>query len=339
MPFVKVVKGKAYFKRYQVKYKRRREGKTDYRARKRLITQDKNKYHSPKYRFVVRFSNRYVTCQVVAAELVGDKVLCAASSKELPRYGLKVGLKNFAAAYCTGLLLARRLLQQLDLDEVYEGNTDPDGEVVKTEVGKKKYFVEELDDDKRPFRALLDVGVRTTTTGNRIFAALKGATDGGLDIPHSHKRFAGYDRESKEFDAEAMKDRIFGAHISEYMEKLMDEDNAKYQALFADYIKEGVEPDAMEELYQSVHEAIREDPAREEKEEFECEDRESFKKQTKLSYEERKARMQAKKAELMEDDEEDEADEDGEADGDDGDGADDDEVDDEDAADDEAADY
>lgn len=31
------------------------EGKTDYRARIRLINQDKNKYNTPKYRFVVRF--------------------------------------------------------------------------------------------------------------------------------------------------------------------------------------------------------------------------------------------------------------------------------------------
>lgn len=62
--FVKVVKNKQYFKRYQVKFKRRRQGKTDYFARKRLITQDKNKYNTPKYRLVVRFSNRDITCQV-----------------------------------------------------------------------------------------------------------------------------------------------------------------------------------------------------------------------------------------------------------------------------------
>nr|P19949.2 RecName: Full=Large ribosomal subunit protein uL18; AltName: Full=60S ribosomal protein L5 [Oryctolagus cuniculus] len=45
--FVKVVKNKAYFKRYQVKFRRRREGKTDYYARKRLVIQDKNKYNTP----------------------------------------------------------------------------------------------------------------------------------------------------------------------------------------------------------------------------------------------------------------------------------------------------
>ena len=61
---MKVVKNKAYFKRFQVKFKRRREGKTDYYARKRLIVQDKNKYNTPKYRLVVRFSNKDITAQV-----------------------------------------------------------------------------------------------------------------------------------------------------------------------------------------------------------------------------------------------------------------------------------
>ncbi|KAJ1449104.1 hypothetical protein M885DRAFT_536881 [Pelagophyceae sp. CCMP2097] len=309
MPFVKVVKSKAYFKRFQVKYRRRREGKTDYRARKRLIVQDKNKYNTPKYRLVVRFSNKYVMCQIVAAELVGDKILAQATSKELGRYGLEVGLKNFAAAYCTGLLVARRMLQKVGLDEVYAGNEEIDGEVVKTESGKKTYYVDELDDDKRPFKALLDVGIKTCTTGNRVFAAMKGATDGGLDVPHNHKRFAGFDKETKEFDAEAMKDRIFGAHVSEYMEKLMDEDNAKYQVLFSDYIKAGVEPDGMEELYGKVHEAIREDPSDADKSGWAPEDRETFKKAAKLTYDERKAKQTEKKAKMEAADEEEEDDE------------------------------
>ena len=121
MPFVKVVKNKAYFKRFQVKFRRRREGRTDYRQRHKLITQDKNKYQSPKYRLCVRFTNKYVLVQVIYAEIDGDKVLCSANSKELPRYGLNVGLKNYSAAYCTGLLCARRLLKQVGLDEVYTG--------------------------------------------------------------------------------------------------------------------------------------------------------------------------------------------------------------------------
>lgn len=36
-------------------------------------------------------------------------IVCAAYSHELPKYGVSVGLTNYAAAYCTGLLLARRV--------------------------------------------------------------------------------------------------------------------------------------------------------------------------------------------------------------------------------------
>lgn len=35
---------------------------------------------------------------------------------------------------------------------------------------------------------------------NRVFGCMKGATDGGLDIPHNEKRFPGYDRDAKSYD-------------------------------------------------------------------------------------------------------------------------------------------
>lgn len=47
--------------------------------------------------------------QVAYARIEGDKIIAAAYAHELPRYGVKVGLTNYAAAYCTGLLLARRV--------------------------------------------------------------------------------------------------------------------------------------------------------------------------------------------------------------------------------------
>jgi len=302
---VKVQKSKAYYARYQVKFRRRREGKTDYRQRKRLCCQDKNKYQTPKYRLVVRFTNKQVICQIAYALVDGDRILAQASSTELPRYGLNAGLKNYAAAYCTGLLVARRLLQKVGLDELYEGNTEVDGEVVKTEYDGKEFFVEEVDDDKYPFRALLDVGCRPTTTGARIFGALKGAADGGLDVPHSEKRFPGYDRDAKEYDADMHRERIFGGHVGEYMEYLEEEDNQKYQEHFAKYIEHDMEADGLEELYEEVHEKIREDPSPAEKKDFSPD--KSFKRKAKLTLDERKAAVQAKKdakiAELEEDDE------------------------------------
>lgn len=47
--------------------------------------------------------------QIAYARIEGDVIVCAAYAHELPRYGIKVGLTNYAAAYCTGLLLARRV--------------------------------------------------------------------------------------------------------------------------------------------------------------------------------------------------------------------------------------
>merc|ERR1712014_546271 len=72
--------------------------------------------------------------------LEGDIVICAAYSHELPRYGVKVGLTNYAASYCTGLLLARRILQKFKLDSVYEGNTNVDGSMYAVEDAYKKQF-------------------------------------------------------------------------------------------------------------------------------------------------------------------------------------------------------
>merc|ERR1712020_11967 len=254
---IKVQKNKAYFKRFQPKFRRRREGKTDYQARKGLCAQYKNKFNTPKYRMIFRSTNKDVVCQIAYSRMQGDIIVAAAYSHELPRYGLSVGLKNYAAHYCTGLLLARRVLQKFKMDELYKGQEEVDGE---------EYNVEPNDDGPRPFRCFLDVGLTRTTTGNKVFGALKGALDGGLDIPHSNKRFPGYDTEAKEFDAETHCGYIFGSNIKEYMESLKEEDDETYAKQFSKYIKEGIEPENLEDLYADVHEAIRKDPSHAKKE-------------------------------------------------------------------------
>lgn len=305
MPFVKVVKNKQYFKRFQVKFRRRREGKTDYRQRHKLITQDKNKYKSPKYRLVVRFSNRYVTCQIVYAEIDGDKVLCSASSRELPRYGLTVGLKNYSAAYCTGLLVARRLLKQLGMDEVYTGVEEITGEVFSTKVNGRKFYMEEVDDERRPFRALLDIGIKDTTTGSKVFGAMKGASDGGLDIPHNEKRFPGYDREEKEYDAAVHTSRIMGEHVADYMREMEEEDEEVFQKHFSKYLANDLTADSLEETLEKVHQAIRDDPSPVARAEFTGKDA-RFKKGVKQTYEQRKAASEAKRQAIRDAMEEDE---------------------------------
>jgi len=251
MPFVKVVKNKAYFKRYQVKFRRRREGKTDYFARKRLVIQDKNKYNTPKYRLIVRSSNTDFCCQIAYARLEGDYIVSAAYSHELPQYGVKVGLTNYAAAYCTGLLLARRVLQKFNLDKMYQGASEINGD----------YFcVEDQDDGPGAFRCCLDVGLARTSTGAKVFAAMKGAVDGGLDIPHSVKRFPGYDNEEKSLNAEVHRNHIFGLHVAEYMKHLQEEEEETYKKQFSRFIKNGINANNIEDMYKKAHAAIRANP-------------------------------------------------------------------------------
>merc|ERR1719164_371580 len=254
MGFIKVVKNKAYFKRFQVKYKRRREGKTDYYSRKRLVTQAKNKFATPKYRFVVRFTNKDIICQVFSSKIKGDICHTAAYAHELPRYGLSVGLTNYSAAYCVGLLCARRLLQKYGLDEKFEGTEEVTAEF-------EDCFVHNEDDDDedgpKAFHALLDVGLKRTTLGSKIFAAMKG----GFEIPHNEKKFYGYDPDEGEYDAESNRERILGGHVSQYMESMQEEEPEEYEEKFKKYIEAGIEPDGMDDLYLGVHKAIREDPA------------------------------------------------------------------------------
>jgi len=253
MGFVKVVKNRSYFRRFQVKYRRRRECKTDYYARKRLILQDKNKYKTPKYRFVVRVTNRDIITQIIAADLTHDVVIAAAYSHELPRYGIKLGLTNYGAAYATGLLLARRINKKFNLN--YEGQTEVNGE---------DYHVEADEEAAKPFKALLDVGLARTTSGARIFGALKGATDGGLDIPHNDHRFPGSKREGTEWTTspETHRKYIFGGHVSDYMKSLQEENEEAYNRQFKRYIDNGITADNLEGVYTKAHAAIRADPTK-----------------------------------------------------------------------------
>ncbi|HEX4920714.1 MAG TPA: 50S ribosomal protein L18 [Candidatus Bathyarchaeia archaeon] len=87
--------------RYTVPYRRRREGKTDYKLRRALV-------RSGKPRAVVRLSNKYVTVQISEATATGDLVRASASSKQLSKLGWKGGSGNLSAAYLTGALAARR---------------------------------------------------------------------------------------------------------------------------------------------------------------------------------------------------------------------------------------
>jgi len=256
MAFVKVLKNTAFFKRFQVQRRRRREGKTDYKARTKMVRQDKNKFNTRKYRLVVRFTNRKVIAQLVYASIIGDHVVTQATSKDLAKFGITVGLKNYAAAYATGLLVARRALKAFGLDETIKGKEELDGE---------DFHVEEEDNERRPFKVILDLGSIRTIQGARCWGVLKGAVDGGLHIPHSIKNFPGYvgpDERGAEhqYDTSVHLDRILGRHVVEYMEMLDEEDQERYKAQFAKFLENDLDAEKLEEMYKEAHSQIRANP-------------------------------------------------------------------------------
>jgi len=260
MGFVKVQKNKAYYKRFQTRFRRRRECRTDYQARKRMVIQDANKYGTPKYRLVVRFTNIKVITQIVYSTTKGDKVLCHADSSELAQWGLTTGQSSYAAAYATGLLIARRLLKQLKLDTIYKGAKETTG--ADYDVSAE---ADSFKNAKRPFKAILDMGMINNSVGHRVFAALKGACDGGLHVPHSTRKFYGSEKNEEtkkwEYFPESNRDRVLGAHIDDYMTALKGDKEAftrQFSKWSAALTKAKV--NSVQDLFKKIHTAIRANP-------------------------------------------------------------------------------
>jgi len=302
MGFVKVQKDKAYYKRIQTKYRRRREGKTDYYARRRLVTQDKNKYNTPKYRLVARRTNTKIICQIVYSTIQGDRVLCQANSKELEKYDVPCGHTNYAACYATGLLVARRALDIVGLADTCVGVEEVDAE---------EFHIEEEDTERRPFKVYLDIGLQRTIPAARWCGVLKGAVDGGLHVPHSVKKFPGFTEAEERggdysYDASAHLERIVGTHVQEYMEMLQEEDPERFKVAFSAFIANDIGADDVEDMYREAHKKIRENPKFEKKAAsgitntrhgnlIKTSNGNEYTRAAKRSYQQRKARVQQKK--------------------------------------------
>ncbi|RLI74833.1 50S ribosomal protein L18 [Archaeoglobales archaeon] len=91
--------------RYKVPLRRRREGKTNYRKRLRLLL-------SKKPRLVVRITNKRIIAQIIEYHPDGDKVLVATDSSKLRKYGWLGDLNNTPAAYLLGILIAKQALDK-----------------------------------------------------------------------------------------------------------------------------------------------------------------------------------------------------------------------------------
>lgn len=186
--------------RYRVPFRRRREGKTDYHARRALVI-------SGKPRLVVRGSLNHMTVQVVKAKPRGDEVIVSAHTKELVKnYGWKAHCGNVPSAYLVGLLCGLKALAK----------------------GVKD--------------VILDIGLHPPVKGARIFAALKGAVDAGLNVPHSEEKIP-------------EPERIEGVHIAEYA-KTLKLNPEQYERQFAQYLKKKLLPEKLPEHFEKIRNKI-----------------------------------------------------------------------------------
>ena len=180
---------------YRVKLRRRREGKTDYQARKALVS-------SGRPRLVTRTTLKNINAQIIIAKLHGDEVLAAANSRELAKtYGWKAPTGNIPAAYLTGYLCG--------LKAKAKGVTN----------------------------AILDIGLNPPIKGAKVFAALSGVVDAGIEIPHSEDKI--------------VKERMKGEHIAKYA-KSLGTGSEDYQSKFSKYTAKGVAPEKISEHFTKV---------------------------------------------------------------------------------------
>lgn len=85
-------------------FRRRREGKTDFKARKNLLM-------SGKPRLIIRKTNKYMIAQIVKSDAAQDTVIIGINSKKLTEMGWKGSFKNIPSAYLTGLLLGKKSIE------------------------------------------------------------------------------------------------------------------------------------------------------------------------------------------------------------------------------------
>lgn len=189
--------------RYNLPFRRRREGRTNYRKRRKLVT-------SGIARFVIRPTNKHLAAQVIQAKPEGDQVLASAHSSELKEFGWKAPCGNLPAAYLTGLLAGRR--------------------------AKAKGVSE----------AILDIGLHARGPGSRIFAAAKGALDGGLTIPHDESVLPKLER-------------IQGKHVGSYSKALASKPE-DHKRRFSGYLKRKLKPEDLPDHFAQVEAKINAPP-------------------------------------------------------------------------------
>ena len=158
-----------------MKAKRRTRGKTDYKARIKLLK-------SRKGRIIFRKTNKYIIGQYIKSKEAKDYVVLGVTSKNLLNYGWpessKGSLKSLPACYLTGFLLGNKIL------------------------------------DKDEKEGIFDLGLLWSIPKSRAYAFLNGVSDSGVKIKVEEKMFPQEGRIKKisvaEIDFNKIKKKIEG---------------------------------------------------------------------------------------------------------------------------------
>ena len=92
-------------KKFTVQFRRKREGKTNYKKRLKLLL-------SGKPRLVIRAFLKNISAQIIEYAPKGDKVIASAAGKELEAIGWKLNKGNIPAAYLIGLLVGKKAVEK-----------------------------------------------------------------------------------------------------------------------------------------------------------------------------------------------------------------------------------
>ncbi len=92
--------------------------------------------------------------------------------------------------------------------------------------------------------AILDTGNRSPAKGGRVYAFLKGVLEAGIVVPHGEENIFPSD------------DRLVGKHITAYAANLKSSNQDIYNARFAKYLKNNVQPENVDKAVQELKQKI-----------------------------------------------------------------------------------
>merc|ERR1712224_597391 len=221
-----------------------------YRCRIRLVTTETKNENILKYRIVSRFKNKDVITQVLYSSVLDDNVVCSSYAHKLYLFEYHLGLKNYAASYCVGLICARRFLSKFDFFKVYLTYRKLyDGLCIKA--GSESCWSTLI--------LILDIGIKRSSTGSRLFAVTKGAIDEGVNMPYNIRRLVGFNNNTLFISFDCFKKYIYAGHIEEYVTSLEEEPDW-FRLQFSTLINKQINSSVFYTIIVKVHAAIRTTP-------------------------------------------------------------------------------